>query len=228
MTSALTLMTPAGYRRLGDATFIPLITVNKTLQISGSVTKTRGAHNLKIGRRLDRASVPVVPERLAGRHFAFNTSLTDNGAGTGGNSIASFLLGYPSQVARAHTLFDPHYHTTEPNCLRPGRLARDVVADAEPRRPLRRLHAADRRGEQPVELRPVDAEDCSSPGRTACQKAPASRPTTRTSRRGSERPATLPSRMVVRGGYGTGVLPGQLHVAVAVEEPAVRQHLRRR
>ena len=32
--------------------------------------------------------------------MTFNTTLTDNGAGSGGNSIASFLLGYPQQVAR--------------------------------------------------------------------------------------------------------------------------------
>src|SRR6185503_20141128 len=85
VTSALTPMNPAGYQTLGDAQFIPLITVNKTLQISGSVTKTRGAHSMKMG------------------------------AGSGGNSIASFMLGYPATVARVHTLFDPHYVTKEPS-----------------------------------------------------------------------------------------------------------------
>ncbi len=48
-------------------------------------------------------------------NFTFNTQLTDNGAGSGGNAIASFLLGYPSQVARSHSLIYPHYHTNEPN-----------------------------------------------------------------------------------------------------------------
>ena len=72
VTSALTPMNPAGYQTLGDAQFIPLITVNKTLQISGSVTKNRGAHSLKAGagvvsRRFRQfqssSAVGVIPTR---------------------------------------------------------------------------------------------------------------------------------------------------------------------
>ena len=50
-------------------------------------------------------------------NFTFNTQLTDNSAGSGGNTIASFLLGYPSQVARSHSLIDPNYHTNEPHAF---------------------------------------------------------------------------------------------------------------
>ncbi len=46
--------------------------------------------------------------------ITFNTTLTDNGSGTGGNSIASFLLGYPQQESRIVSLFYPHYNTKEP------------------------------------------------------------------------------------------------------------------
>jgi hypothetical protein len=115
ITSALTPMNPAGYASLGDAPFIPLITVNKTLQISGSVTKTRGAHNLKLGGGVVSRRLRQFQSASAVGTLAFTTALTDNGAGSGGNSIASFLLGYPSTSARTHTLFDPHYRTTEPN-----------------------------------------------------------------------------------------------------------------
>jgi hypothetical protein len=115
ITSALTPMNPAGYASLGDATFIPLITVNKTLQISGSLTKTRGAHNMKVGAGVVSRRFRQFQSASAVGTLAFTTALTDNGAGAGGNSIASFLLGYPSTVARTHTLFDPHYRTTEPN-----------------------------------------------------------------------------------------------------------------
>jgi outer membrane receptor protein involved in Fe transport len=34
---------------------------------------------------------------------------------SGGNTIASLLLGYPSQVVRALNPFDPKYHTNEPS-----------------------------------------------------------------------------------------------------------------
>ena len=47
--------------------------------------------------------------------FTFDSALTNNGTGSGGNAIASFLLGYPSQVVRIHSPFEPHYHTNEPS-----------------------------------------------------------------------------------------------------------------
>jgi hypothetical protein len=115
VTSALTPMNPAGYQTLGDAQFIPLITVNKTLQISGSVTKNRGAHSLKAGAGVVSRRFRQFQSSSAVGVYTYTTALTDNGAGSGGNSIASFLLGYPATVARVHTLFDPHYRTAEPN-----------------------------------------------------------------------------------------------------------------
>jgi hypothetical protein len=115
ITSALTPMNPAGYASLGDATFIPLITGNKTLQVSGSVTRTSGPHNIKIGAGLVSRRMRQFQSSSAVGTIAFSTALTDNGAGSGGNSIASFLLGYPATVARTHTLFDPHYRTMEPS-----------------------------------------------------------------------------------------------------------------
>ena len=114
-TSALTPMNPAGYASLGDATFVPLITVNKTLQISGSLTRTRGAHNIKAGAGLVSRRLRQFQSASAVGTVAFTTALTDNGAGSGGNAVASFLLGYPSTVGRTHTLFDPHYRTKEPS-----------------------------------------------------------------------------------------------------------------
>jgi hypothetical protein len=115
VTSALTPMNPAGYASLGDATFIPLITTNKTWQLSASATKTKGAHNLKAGVGIVSRRFRQFQSSSAVGTIAFTTAITDNGAGSGGNSIASFLLGFPATVARTHTLFDPHYRTMEPN-----------------------------------------------------------------------------------------------------------------
>ena len=114
ITSALTPMNPAGFASVGDATFIPLITTNKILQVSGAVTKTAGPHNVKIGAGLISRRFRQFQSASPVGTIAFNTALTDNGSGSGGNSIASFLLGYPATVARTHTLFDPHYRTMEP------------------------------------------------------------------------------------------------------------------
>jgi Carboxypeptidase regulatory-like domain len=115
VTSGLALMTLTGYSALGDSTFIPLIQVDDTWQANAIVTKATGTHNFKVGAAYIARQFTVFQSASPVGNFTFNTQLTDNGAGSGGNTIASFLLGYPSQVARSHSLIYPHYHTNEPN-----------------------------------------------------------------------------------------------------------------
>ena len=116
-TSGLSQMNTTGYATLGDATFIPLLQVDRTWQFNGSVTKTTGSHNIKMGAGFVRRVFTVFQSASPVGTFGFDTRLTDNGAGSGGNTIASLLLGFPSTVARAHTLFYPYYHTNEPNAF---------------------------------------------------------------------------------------------------------------
>ena len=115
VTSGLALMTLTGYSALGDSTFIPLIQVDDTWQTNAIVTKIFGEHNVRMGAGYIARQFTVFQSASPVGNFTFNTQLTDNGAGSGGNAIASFLLGYPSQVARSHSLIYPHYHTNEPN-----------------------------------------------------------------------------------------------------------------
>jgi len=115
VTSGLALMTLTGYSALGDSTFIPLIQVDDTWQTNVIVTKTLNEHNVRMGAGYVARKFTVFQSASPVGNFTFNTQLTDNGAGSGGNTIASFLLGYPSQLARSHSLIYPHYHTNEPN-----------------------------------------------------------------------------------------------------------------
>jgi hypothetical protein len=117
VTSGLALMTLTGYSALGDSTFIPLIQIDDTWQANAIVTKTFGEHNVRMGAGYIARKFTVFQSASPVGNFTFNTQLTDNGAGSGGNAIASFLLGYPSQVARSHSLIYPHYHTNEPNAF---------------------------------------------------------------------------------------------------------------
>ena len=114
LTSGLTPITLTGYAGAGDATFLPLIQVDHTWQGSGSVTKIAGAHSIKGGGGLINRTFTVSQSNQPLGAMTFNTTLTDNGAGSGGNSIASFLLGYPQQESRIVSLFYPHYNTKEP------------------------------------------------------------------------------------------------------------------
>jgi hypothetical protein len=117
VTSGLALMTLTGYSSLGDSVFIPLIQVDTVWQANVMLTKTRGPHNIKVGGGYIARQFTVFQSASPVGNFTFDTKLTDNGAGVGGNSIASFLLGYPSEVTRSHSLVYPYYHTNEPNAF---------------------------------------------------------------------------------------------------------------
>lgn len=91
-------MTLTGYSALGDSTFIPLIQIDDTWQTNAIVTKIFGEHNVRMGAGYIGRQFTVFQSASPVGNFTFNTQLTDNGAGSGGNTIASFLLGYPSQV----------------------------------------------------------------------------------------------------------------------------------
>ena len=107
----------AGYAFLGDQGFLPIEYHDTTKQISGMLTMSRGAHNIKVGGGfIDRwASKRGVGGSPSG-NYVFNQTLTNNGPpGVGGNSIASLLLGYPAAVSRNFEIVIPNYHTVEPS-----------------------------------------------------------------------------------------------------------------
>jgi outer membrane receptor protein involved in Fe transport len=113
-TSGLTPVTLTGYAGSGDATFLPLIQIDNTWQVSGALTKIRGAHSIKAGAGFINRNFTVFQSNQPLGSITFNSSLTSNGSGSGGDAIASFLLGYPQQESRIVSLFYPHYNTKEP------------------------------------------------------------------------------------------------------------------
>jgi len=114
LTSGFTPLTLTGFAGVGDATFLPLIQVDHTWQASGSFTKIRAAHAFKGGAGLIDRNFTVYQSNQPLGAMTFNTTLTASATGAGGNSVASFLLGYPQQVSRIVSLFYPHYNTMEP------------------------------------------------------------------------------------------------------------------
>ena len=99
-----------------------------------------------------------------------------------------------------------------------------VVADAEPRRPLRRVHAAHRGGEQ------LSNFDLATPKILVAGQNGVSDSAGVTTDYSNIAPrlgfsATLPQPDGGARRLRPGLLPGQLHVAVVHEEPAVRRHL---
>ena len=113
-TSGLMPITLTGYAGSGDALFLPLLLADDTSLVSGSLTHINGAHSVKAGGGLINRNFSMYQSNQLLGSMTFNAALTDNGTGAGGHSIASFLLGYPQQVSRIVSLFDPHYNTKEP------------------------------------------------------------------------------------------------------------------
>ena len=64
---------------------------------------------------LIRRQFTVAQSQTPRGQWNFDTNASNNGAGTGGNSIASFLLGVPAQVNTLDVLVFPGYRTWEPS-----------------------------------------------------------------------------------------------------------------
>jgi hypothetical protein len=108
-------MNPTSYAAIGDPTFIPMQTEDHNHQIEGSLTKTRGAHSIKIGGGVVFRLFGVQQSQYPRSTWQFDSSLTNNGSGSGGNTFASFLLGYPTLEQRTHFPIHPLNRSKEPN-----------------------------------------------------------------------------------------------------------------
>ena len=177
-----------------------------------SLTNVRGAHNLKAG--VARGPADDVARSRATTAPGSTPSPrppTNNGAGAGGDAAAAFLLGYPVPRCRAPTWWStPTLRHLGAEPVRPGRLARHRLADAEPRACAT---TSSRRSPRKTARSPTSTStrcSSSSPARTAPATPPGWRPTTATSRRASAlRPRCAPGT-VVRGGYGLSFFPSSM------------------
>jgi len=115
--TGLTSVELPGYAFLGDQGFLPIEYHDRTKQFSGTLTKTMGAHNIKAGAGMVvRDFIAIGVGGSPSGTYAFNQQWTSSG-GRGGDSIATFLLGYPSAASRNATLAVPDYHTVEPSAF---------------------------------------------------------------------------------------------------------------
>ena len=115
-SSGLTPMVVAGFRGLGDSNFIPIIIINNVFQYAGSLSYTRSSHTVKVGGDFRRRQTSPFQSPQSRGQFTFNGNFTNDPSGAvanGGNSIASMLLGYPSNTVRAKYLVFPGFRNSE-------------------------------------------------------------------------------------------------------------------
>jgi hypothetical protein len=108
-------MRPTSYAAIGDPTFIPMVTEDHNHQIAGSITKMAGAHSIKVGGGVVFRLFAVQQSQYPRGLYAFDSSVTNNGSGGGGNTFASFLLGLPSVTQRTHFPIHPKNRSKEPS-----------------------------------------------------------------------------------------------------------------
>ncbi|HMF75079.1 MAG TPA: TonB-dependent receptor, partial [Bryobacteraceae bacterium] len=109
-SSGLSIINVAGFRPLGDASYIPLLTVNNTFQELVNFTYLQGSHSIKVGADLRRRQVSAFQSPFSKGQFSFDANLTNDPSGLiagSGNSAASLLLGYPAATTRSKYLVYP-------------------------------------------------------------------------------------------------------------------------
>jgi hypothetical protein len=102
---------------LGDGAFVPLQDIDNSFQYSGTVSWTKGNHNIKAGIALIRRQARNVQSASAAGFYQFNLP-SDSGPTqlqTQNNQLASALVGAFSQEQRNFNLSPPDYRSWEPS-----------------------------------------------------------------------------------------------------------------
>jgi Carboxypeptidase regulatory-like domain len=112
---ALIQFQSGGYAALGDGFALPTAYWDTNYQYAGSVSWTKGAHNVKFGANLLRRNWSTFQVLFKGNFNinALQTNSTGTAQGAGGNPFASLLTGYYNQATRNMALVAPQYRSSE-------------------------------------------------------------------------------------------------------------------
>jgi Carboxypeptidase regulatory-like domain len=102
----LPIFSPSSYLGIGQTRSLPLYRRENTFEYIDNMTYTRGKHTLRWGVDFRRRQLTIYQTNQGNGRFNFSPALTDSRqpAGVGGDSLASFLLGYPTLIAHDYTL----------------------------------------------------------------------------------------------------------------------------
>lgn len=101
----LPIFSPANYLGIGQTRSLPIYRRENTYQVVDNVSFTTGQHTLKWGGDFRRRQLTIYQTNQGNGRFNFSPALTDsrNPAGSGGDSAASFLLGYATGILHDYT-----------------------------------------------------------------------------------------------------------------------------
>jgi Carboxypeptidase regulatory-like domain len=115
--NALTPISVGPFGDIGDGAYIPLNDVDNTFQYSGSLSWTKGNHNIKAGLSLIRRQARNVQSADADGAYQFNLTTDSNTdqLTQQNNQLASTLVGAFQSQSRNFNLDPPDYRTWEPS-----------------------------------------------------------------------------------------------------------------
>ncbi len=99
----LPIFSPANYLGIGQTRSLPIFRRENTFQYIDNVSYTQGAHTLKFGVDFRRRQLTIYQTNQGNGRFNFSPALSDSRQSSGGDSMASFLLGYPTLIAHDYT-----------------------------------------------------------------------------------------------------------------------------
>ncbi|MEI9979024.1 MAG: TonB-dependent receptor [Edaphobacter sp.] len=114
---SLTPVSIGPFGDVGDGAYVPLQDIDNTFQYVGTVSWTKGNHNLKIGAGLMRRQARNVQSASAVGAFGFNltTDSNSNQKTQQDQQIASALLGAYNNQTRNFNITPPDYRSWEPS-----------------------------------------------------------------------------------------------------------------
>ena len=114
---SLTPVSIGPFGDVGDGAFVPLQDIDNSFQYAGTVSWTKGNHNIKFGAGLIRRQARNVQSASAVGAYGFNLVSDSNPdqLTQQNNQIASTLLGAFNNQARAFNFSPPDYRSWEPS-----------------------------------------------------------------------------------------------------------------
>lgn len=105
VSQGLPIISPAGYSGVGHSRSLPILRRENTFHYLANLTYTLNQHAIKTGIDIRRRQITEYQTNRGNGRFNFSPSITNNPANnSGGNSMASFLLGAPSLIEQDYLL----------------------------------------------------------------------------------------------------------------------------
>jgi hypothetical protein len=114
---SLTPVSIGPFNDIGDGAYVPLQDIDNTFQYNGTVSWTKGSHNIKMGLGLIRRQARNVQSASAVGAYQFNlpSDSASTQLETQNNQLASALLGAFQSQTRNFNLTPPDYRSWEPS-----------------------------------------------------------------------------------------------------------------